>query len=67
MKLTGKCNEDFSKWITKNHSKEIIHREGGDWGHGVEFNLSIDDIFDELLDFIQIKLFMASITGYIIN
>lgn len=53
MILTDKCKEDFTKWISKNHNEEIIHREGGDWGHGYEIDLSIDDVFDELPESIQ--------------
>lgn len=53
MKLTNKCNEDFSKWISENHNETIIKREGGDWGHGYEIELSIDDVFDELPEVLQ--------------
>lgn len=59
MKLTEKCNTDFFKWLNQNYNETVITREGGDWGHGYEIELSIEDVFDEMPETIKDVLIIS--------
>ena len=67
MKLTGKCKEDFEKWLDKNHKHVIrffyVLDENMKYGVYVDYFDSVDihlDIYSEIIQFENSKIDYAS-------